>query len=225
MSTRDDGEDHLPVELGPVSNGEYVPPPQTPMLREAERRARDLIDRQARRRGMSRRDFLFTSMATAAVFFALERATKDAAVWAVFIPALWRAARSFRFPQRNANVGPKELSLRNPGAYEELYLGNEVPFVTSGEPMVMNKRLIAQSGTFIVPGVLDQPIDQILAEYPEAGSTVAKFVLKTSAPVDAIPSAHTASSASDARRSRPTAQGSTEPNGRGAQSTVARTHT
>jgi hypothetical protein len=68
-------DDRLPVELGPVSNGEYVPPPQSPVLREAERRARDLIDTQSRRRGMSRRDFLRTSMATAAVFFALEACT------------------------------------------------------------------------------------------------------------------------------------------------------
>jgi hypothetical protein len=44
----------------------------------------------------------------------------------------------------------------------------------------MNKRLIAQSGTFIVPGVLDQPVDDILAAYPETRKTVVKFVLRTS---------------------------------------------
>ena len=41
------------------------------------RRARELIDRQSRRRGMSRRDFLRTSMATAAVFVALDACTSD----------------------------------------------------------------------------------------------------------------------------------------------------
>jgi hypothetical protein len=70
-------DEHLPVELGPVSNGEYVPPPQTPLLRETERRARELVDRQARRRGMSRRDFLRTSMATAALFFTLEACSSE----------------------------------------------------------------------------------------------------------------------------------------------------
>ena len=123
----------------------------------------------------------FTWSPFVAAFFALERATKDAAVWAVFVPALWRAAHTFSFPKKQTKLGPDELSLRNPGAYEELYLGNDVPFVSSGEPMVMNKRLIAQSGTFIVPGVLHQPIEQILAGYPEAGKTVAKFVLRTGA--------------------------------------------
>lgn len=43
----------------------------------------------------------------------------------------------------------------------------------------MNKRLIAQSGTFIVPGVLDQPVEQILSTYPDPSRTVAKFVLRT----------------------------------------------
>ena len=70
-------EEHLPLELGPVSNGEYVPPPPSPVLREAARRARELIDRQSRRRGMSRRDFLRTSMAAAAVFVVLDACTSD----------------------------------------------------------------------------------------------------------------------------------------------------
>jgi hypothetical protein len=65
------GED-LPIELGPVSNGEYDPVPVTPVLRETARRARELLDGQARRLGMSRRDFLRTSMATAAVLLVLD---------------------------------------------------------------------------------------------------------------------------------------------------------
>src|SRR4051794_41984115 len=59
-------DDRLPIELGPIANDEYVPPPQTPLLAEAERRAREVIDRQARRRAMTRRRFLQTTMATAA---------------------------------------------------------------------------------------------------------------------------------------------------------------
>jgi hypothetical protein len=70
-------DERLPIELGPISNDEYVPPPQTPTLREAERRARDLIDRQARRRAMSRRDFLRTSMATAAILLTLDACTTE----------------------------------------------------------------------------------------------------------------------------------------------------
>jgi FRG domain len=119
----------------------------------------------------------FTWSPFVAAFFALERATKDAAVWAVFVPAIWRA--EIKFPQKKASFAPEQLGLRNPGAYEEFYLRNDVPFVSSGEPVVMNKRLIAQSGTFIVPGVLDQPVEDIFAGYPEPGKTVVKFVLRT----------------------------------------------
>src|SRR5262245_34611066 len=71
------GEDRLPIELGPISNDEYVPPPQTPFLAEAERRARDLIDRQARRRGMTRRSFLQTTMATAAILLTLDACSSE----------------------------------------------------------------------------------------------------------------------------------------------------
>jgi hypothetical protein len=121
----------------------------------------------------------FTWSPFVAAFFALERATKDAAVWAIFIPTLWKPTHKISFPREEEPLGPEQLSLRVPTAYEQFYLGNEVPFVSSGEPMVMNKRLIAQSGTFIIPGVLDQPVEQILANYPDGERTVAKFVLRT----------------------------------------------
>jgi hypothetical protein len=71
------GGDRLPIELGSVSNGEYFPLPQSPVLRETERQARDLVDREARRLGMSRRAFLRTSMATAAVLLVLEACSSD----------------------------------------------------------------------------------------------------------------------------------------------------
>jgi uncharacterized protein len=66
------GDDELPIELGPVSNAETPPIPPTPVMREAARQAKELIDRQARRRRMPRRDFLRTTMATAAVLFTLD---------------------------------------------------------------------------------------------------------------------------------------------------------
>jgi hypothetical protein len=122
----------------------------------------------------------FTWSPFVAAFFALERATEDAAVWAVFVPALWRTGHKISFPDKEERLGPDERSLRNPGAYENYYLDNDVPFVSSGEPMVMNKRLIAQSGTFVVPSVLDQPVEQVLAGYSPARRAVTKFVLETS---------------------------------------------
>ena len=45
-----------------------------------------------------------------------------------------------------------------------------------GEPHTMNRRLIAQSGTFAVPGVLDMPLDEILSDADQE-NILAKFVL------------------------------------------------
>jgi len=72
-----DRECRLPIELGPIANEEYVPPPQPPLLREAERRSKELIDRQARRRNMTRRSFLRTTMATAAVLLTLDACSSE----------------------------------------------------------------------------------------------------------------------------------------------------
>ncbi|MEX2254966.1 MAG: amidohydrolase family protein, partial [Acidimicrobiia bacterium] len=70
-------DDELPLELGAVSNGETVPVAPSPVLRETARRARELIDHQARRRGMPRRDFLRTTMAAAAVLLTLDACSSE----------------------------------------------------------------------------------------------------------------------------------------------------
>ncbi|MGQ0823811.1 MAG: amidohydrolase family protein [Actinomycetota bacterium] len=48
----------MAFDLGPRSNGEYVPHPPSPVVREALRRLRDHTDAQAVRHSMSRRRFL-----------------------------------------------------------------------------------------------------------------------------------------------------------------------
>jgi hypothetical protein len=119
----------------------------------------------------------FTWSPYVAAFFALERATEDAAVWAVSTQALFKEV--FIFHEQNKKMKADSLWLRDPGVYEKYYISNKVPFVTPGDPFVMNNRLIAQSGTFLVPGILDLPIEEILSTYPEPGKMAAKFVLKT----------------------------------------------
>jgi len=98
-------------------------------------------------------------------------------VWALCLPEIWKAKH--KFPGRKALVTEDELGLRIPGNYERFFLGNEVPFVVTGEPLVMNQRLVAQSGTFVVPGVLDRPVEDVLSVYPSPERTVVKFVLDT----------------------------------------------
>ncbi len=72
-----DAEPGLPIKLAPCSNGEFAPVAPTPRLRRAVRLARDTCDDAARRIGMSRRDFLRTSMASAATLLAVGACSDD----------------------------------------------------------------------------------------------------------------------------------------------------
>ena len=119
----------------------------------------------------------FTWSPTVAAFFALESAKPGdkCAVWAIAVPKLWTT--SFRFSDGEVNA--HALSLRQPANYEKRYLSNEVPFVSTDDPFIMNQRIIAQSGTFVVPGVLNQPVEQILGEVGKAkpAEWIKKFIL------------------------------------------------
>ena len=68
----------LPIEFGPASNAEYDPEPVLPpVLRETIRRARDDAERNARRLGMSRREFLVSACGAATTFLALNACTRE----------------------------------------------------------------------------------------------------------------------------------------------------
>ena len=78
-ATGDDEDDPgLPIEFGPASNAEYDPEPVLPpVLRETIRRARDDAERNARRLGMSRREFLLSACGAATTFLALNACTRE----------------------------------------------------------------------------------------------------------------------------------------------------
>ena len=66
-----------------------------------------------------------------------------------------------------------------PGRYEKYFLSNRYPIVWVGEPEKMDRRLVPQSGTFVIPGQLDRTIDEILAQSYAGGEPVLKkFILK-----------------------------------------------
>src|SRR5215475_5798808 len=97
-----------------------------------------------------------------AAFFALHNATQDAIIW---------ACNPFEI-ERN-----KKFEMSRPEDFRKHILSASKPFVWIGEPHAMNRRLIAQSGTFLVPSVLGQPIEDILAGYPDPKGTLIKFIL------------------------------------------------
>jgi len=115
----------------------------------------------------------FTWSPYVSAFFALEKATNDSAIWAVFPPGL--ADTKIRTTRASQKLGSDEIGPWIFGNYEKYFLPNTYNFVTIGEPHKMNQRLIAQSGTFVIPGRLDNPIESIVKD-----NSIVKFVLKTS---------------------------------------------
>ena len=97
----------------------------------------------------------FTWSHWVAAFFALERTATQAAVWAVN-------------PQRLVNVTEK---------LNEFLESAPADAIGNGEPFVMNSRLIAQSGTFIVTKRIGTSIEDIVAGYEEPEDALVKFEL------------------------------------------------
>jgi FRG domain len=114
----------------------------------------------------------FTKSPYVAVFFAMERATRDAAIYALNTPRLWRAA-----PRGQPHMDRNAIDPRLSGNFARLFLPNSNAIIWTGEPTEMDRRLVAQSGTLVMPGMLDKPLDEILDHYADSASLLKKIVL------------------------------------------------
>ncbi len=112
----------------------------------------------------------FTWSPYVAAFFALERTLADGVVWSMN-PARIDSGRA---PARIRRMDP-----RRPGNFSQYFLKGQQRIIWMGEPHTMNSRLIAQSGTFAVPGVLDRPVEEILSN-TDQDDVLAKIVLANS---------------------------------------------
>jgi len=106
----------------------------------------------------------FTWSPYVAAFFALERTLNDGVVWALNPTAV------------STRRAVERMDPRGKGNLARYYLKGNQRFIWMGEPQKMNRRLIAQSGTFAVPGVIDVPIEEILSDRDQE-DILAKFVL------------------------------------------------
>lgn len=114
----------------------------------------------------------FTKSPFIAAFFALEETVGDAAVYALNTPLLWGLAPSF-----DAQLTREQIDPRKPGNFARYFLPNAYPLLWFGEPNEMDVRLGAQSGLFVIPGLLGASIDDILAHYPSPAPLLRKFIL------------------------------------------------
>ncbi len=113
----------------------------------------------------------FTKSPYVAAFFALEHATEEAAVFALNTPVLWHAA-----PSGSTVLTREKIDPRAHGNFDAYFVTNTHELVWTGEPTEMDRRLLAQSGTFVMPGVLDKPIEDILKQYASSEALIRKFV-------------------------------------------------
>jgi uncharacterized protein len=74
-----DDDPGLPIKFGPCANDEYPPLPLSPLAKEAVRRARAVCEDNARRTGMSRREFLLSVCGAATTLLVLDACSKDEA--------------------------------------------------------------------------------------------------------------------------------------------------
>src|SRR5690242_18135447 len=96
----------------------------------------------------------FTWSPYVAAFFALERTRADGVVWAL--------------NKARVDTGLARTDPRIGGNFRRRFLKGRQRFIWMGEPHTMNSRLIAQSGTFAVPGVLDVPVEDILSDQDQS---------------------------------------------------------
>jgi len=114
----------------------------------------------------------FTKSPFVAAFFALETAVTDAAVFALNTPKLWNAT-----PASHPELMRDVIDPRRDGNFDRYFLQSNSDLLWIGEPEEMDQRLVAQSGTMVVPGVLNKSLDKILDEYHVGTCLIKKLVL------------------------------------------------
>jgi hypothetical protein len=114
----------------------------------------------------------FTKSPFVAALFALESAQSEACVFALNTPSLWS-----RSPDFDGSLSRQRIDPRLAGNFARYFAVNRYPVVWFGEPSRMDRRLAAQSGLFVVPGVLHESLDQILDHYGGSDAFLQQFVL------------------------------------------------
>jgi hypothetical protein len=119
----------------------------------------------------------FTWSPYVAAFFALERASADAAIWALNLPLLRRLHDEHTID----GVAVGRADPRDAAVFDRYYLPNAHAFLWQGDPFRMPQRVVAQAGTFLVTGHLGLTVDEILERYPGRDTLLVQFVFDTEA--------------------------------------------
>lgn len=123
----------------------------------------------------------FTKSPYVASFFAMENCEEEAAVYALDTPRLWASA-----PRSDKSLTRDAVDPRVNGRFMRYFALNRHPLVWFGEPSEMDRRLVAQSGLLVVPGMLDRPLEELLEGYDSEAPLLEKLVLPASLRAQAL---------------------------------------
>jgi FRG domain len=119
----------------------------------------------------------FTWSPYVAAFFALERATRDAAIWAISAGPAVKNLRGFAISDTLNRIFKLDRghtkTRRRPSKFDDrgmsksalkrLAQDGRIPPAVMGEPALMNQRMTTQAGTFVIPLMqIDSPIEAFL---------------------------------------------------------------
>ncbi len=124
----------------------------------------------------------FTKSPYVASYFALHSCSGPAAVYAVNTPALWHGAT----PPGSPQLTREAIDPRNPDYLKKYYLSNNYSVVWPGEPWSMDRRIVAQAGTFMLPGKIDVSVEELLNSYQYDKPLLAKIVIPESIRAEAM---------------------------------------
>jgi len=115
----------------------------------------------------------FSKSPFVAAHFAFEKATADSAVYALNTPQLWHNAAPKEFPK----LARKFIDPRSSDNFKKYFFSNKYPIIWPGEPYFMDRRLVSQSGTFVLQGMLGSTVNEILDQYETTSPLLIKIVL------------------------------------------------
>jgi hypothetical protein len=114
----------------------------------------------------------FTKSPFVAAFFALESAPGDAAVYALNTQRLWDLP-----PRFDASLTRDAIDPRVKDNFARHFAVDRHPILWFGDPSDMDRRLVAQSGLLVMPGMLDRPLEALLASYDSHEPLIERAVL------------------------------------------------
>jgi hypothetical protein len=109
----------------------------------------------------------FTKSFYVAAFFAVEKATKECAIWCIDHYELYLALKRFLNAEKSHSTMPHWQTLHKTAALTDMLLKNKKVsfdrFVFEVQPFKLNERLVVQQGVFLCPLSVDVPFMESLA--------------------------------------------------------------